>query len=222
MNKKVNLLLLVFLGVFNIIVFSTTTEFTTAFWVSYFFIHFSYLMLIISCLTLVKVNSRVVFGYPLIYLSYIYFIVTLIIGSIFMTLKNLSFNSAFVPQIIITGFYIFAYISNLIANEVSISDEEARNGNVLYIKSISSELNMLVSQVSDTLLKKKIENLYDAVRSSQAKSHASVTGVENKIVIKVEELKCQINNKNFTKANIIINDINYLLSERNNRIKLIR
>lgn len=53
-----------FLVIFNVVVFLTTSEFTVAFWVSYGFIHFAYLMLVISCSAMPKAKMRLYWDIP--------------------------------------------------------------------------------------------------------------------------------------------------------------
>ena len=215
-------LILVFLVIFNVVVFLTTSEFTVAFWVSYGFIHFAYLMLVISCSAMPKAKNAVVLGYPMIYLSFVYFVAAFIVGLIFMLFKNASFNLAFIPQLIIAGVYAFLYISNMLANESTMGNESKEQDEIFYVKTAAAEISQIMNQPGDISLKKKLEKLYDSIRSSQVKSHPALAGIEYNIIIKIEELKEKVNSNDYTAANSIIDSLLNLLNERNNKISLMR
>lgn len=222
MNRNTNYLWisfwLVFIVVFNIIVFLIISSFTIAFWISYCFIHFAYLMLIVSTSSMPKVKNSIVLGFPMIYLSYLYFIGAFIIGVICMIHKDVGFKIAFIPQLIIAGIYAVSYIPSLIANESTSANERQSQEDILYIKDATMEINQLMSQVTDVLLKKKLEKLYDTIRSSQVKSHPTVSGIELNIMIKFEELKERVYSNDYTSVSLIIDSINKLISERNMKI----
>lgn len=222
MNKKLNLLWillsLVFVVVFNVIIFLINTTFTTAFWVSYGFIHFSYFMLVLSSLTLPKAKNSLILGYPLIYLSYLYFVCAFIIGLVFMYFKNVSFTISFIPQLIIGGLFVQAYISNLIFNVKTINKEQESEYYIHYIKHATSEISLLMDQSTDIVLRKRIEKLYDSFRSSQVKSHPIIYGLEENIIQYIQILKQNINKNDYAVSNEVIDTIYRLLLERNKKI----
>jgi hypothetical protein len=223
MKKKVNILWivlhLVFIVVFNIIVFLINSVFTSTFWVSYGFIHFSYLMLVLSTTKWLKVKNSVVLGYPTIYLSYLYFIVSFIVSVIFMCFKNVDFLISFIPQLVITGLYTIVYVSNLLANEYTVSNQKERQQNIMYIKNAALQIELLISQSTDTLFKKKLEKLYDSFRSSQVKSHPALAGIEEEIMLRIKDLNGRVHSNEYLEANHVMDAISRLLSDRNSRMK---
>lgn len=213
---------LIFVGAFNIAVFLAVQTFTATFWASYGFIHFSYLMLVVSFSTIPKVKGSVVFGYPLIYISWTYFVVELIAGIIFMVFKDFNFTAAFIIQLIFASLYGMAYIPNRIANDISAAADAIRGEEILYIKNAASELNSLISQAEDTAFKKKLEKLYDEIRSSQVKSYPALAGIENHIIMQIEDLKERVLAGDYINADGIINDLLKLVFERNSKIAMLR
>ncbi|CAG7653998.1 hypothetical protein PAECIP111802_05646 [Paenibacillus allorhizosphaerae] len=222
MRKRINslwiVLSLVFVVILNIIIFLINTNFTTTFWVSYGFIHFAYLMLVISSSSMPKAKNELVFGYPLIYVSSLYFICAFLIGSIFIYFKNASFISSFIPQLIIAGLYVQAYISNIIINEKTISNEIESQYHISYIKNAASELSLLMVQSTDPIVKKKLEKLYDSFRSSQVKSYPSLFEIEERIKQHLQILKANLQTNDYSEVNHVIETINGLLMERNGKI----
>ena len=109
---------LIFLVVFNTVFFvAGGFDHPASVWISYGFIHFSYLMVIITPFLIRKSSSAAVFGFSLYSISSAYFLLEFVVGLIFILIKSDSFKAALVVQIIIAGFYGVLLISNLIANE---------------------------------------------------------------------------------------------------------
>ena len=109
---------LIFLAVFNTVFFvAGGFHHPASVWISYGFIHFSYLMVIITPFLIRKSSSAAVFGFSLYSVSYSYFLLEFVVGLIFVLIKSDSFKAALVIQIIIAGLYGVLLISNLIANE---------------------------------------------------------------------------------------------------------
>jgi len=225
MEKKTNILQialsLIFIVLFNVILFLTTKEHSIAFWISYGFIHFSYFMLLISIATVPKVKGSAVFGFPLIYISWFYFLVTFFVGLIFMFFKYVSVNLALIPQLIIASFFAFSYITHLLANDHSIKSEKESREQIFYAKSIASELKLLLPSVHDPLVRKRIENLYDTMNSSQIKSYPALAEIENHILSKVEDLKRSIQEQDNTEIEKLRNIILGLIAQRNSKIQMI-
>jgi len=226
MNKKASLLWIglssIFVVVFNVVVFQLNSTYTDAFWVSYGFIHLAYLMLVLSVATMLKVKNSEVLGYPLIFLTSLYFVGSFIVGIIFMVFKHVGFTMSFIPQVFLAGLYAFVYLLKTITNKHTISDERASQAAVLYIKEAASELNMLMRQTTDAVLKKKIEKLNDAVRNSQVKSHPTLAIMEQVILRDIQELKENVSDLDNLAANSTIDRINGRLAERNTRISNLR
>ncbi|WP_438445111.1 hypothetical protein [Gorillibacterium sp. sgz5001074] len=222
MNKKINILWIllssIFVIVFNAVIFLIMKEFTTAFWVSYGFIHFAYLMFVLSTITMPKVKSSLVFGYPLIYLSFLYFIGAFFIGLVFIYFKNASFNASFIPQLIIAGLYALAYMTSLIFTEKAIHKEQESKYYSNYIKDASAELRLLMEQTTDAMLKKNLEKLYDTCRSSQVKSHPTLYGLEEVIAQNIQLLKGFVTKNEKAESAELIDTISMQLLERNRKI----
>lgn len=227
MDKKWNLLKialsLIFIVLFNLILFLTTKEQSMAFWISYGFIHFSYFMLLISIATIPNVKGTVVFGFPLVYIFWCYFVVTFFVGLIIMCFKDASVNLALIPQLIITAIFVFIYISHFLANSHTIHSECITVESVGYIKRIASDLKVLLATIKDLTLRKRIEELYDAINSSQVSSSLQLADIENDISAKVEALSRLINNHgNKDEVESLRLEILSMITRRNHEIKMIK
>ena len=121
MNKKRTLWILldlVFLIVFNVVFFvAGGTEHSASVWISYGFIHFAYIMLLITPFLIRKSTNTAVLGFPLYSISSAYFIVVFVVGLIFIFTHPDSYKAALIVQVIIAGIYAVMLISHMIANE---------------------------------------------------------------------------------------------------------
>ena len=88
MNKKSVLWILldlVFLIVFNIVFFVMGgAQHPASVWISYGFIHFAYIMLVVTPFLIRKSSSAAVFGFSLYSISSAYFFAAFIVGVIFI------------------------------------------------------------------------------------------------------------------------------------------
>ena len=144
MNKKSILWIildLIFLVVFNTIFFAAGgSDRTASVWISYGFIHFAYLMVIITPFLIRESSSSAVFGFSLYAISSTYFLVELFVGLIFILLKSENHKSALIVQVLIAGVYAVLLLSHLIANEHTADSVERHEEEVSYIKTAASRV----------------------------------------------------------------------------------
>ena len=161
MNKKNVLWLLldlVFLVIFNVVFFVLGgTEHPASVWISYGFIHFSYIMLLITPKLIRKSSSSAVFGFSLYSISSAYFLIAFIVGVIFVFVRSESYKVSLVSQVIIAGLYLIMLISHMIANEHTADSIERHEMELQYVKESSAKIKGIMGSVEDRKLKKQIE-----------------------------------------------------------------
>ena len=192
--KKTNILWIIlnsiFLIIFNTLFFMLGgTEHKASVWMSYVFIHFAYLMLILTPMLVRKGKSRAVFGFSLYSISTGYFLLQLVTGIVFMLIALDSINVPLMVQLCLAGLYGILLIVNMIANERTAEAEEKRQRQVSYIKDSAIRLKGVLDKVQDKNAKKRVEKLYDALYSSPVKSHPELAQVENHIMHSISELE---------------------------------
>lgn len=223
MNKKSILYILLdlfFLVVFNTVFFvAGGTEHPASVWISYGFIHFSYLMILVTPFLIRKSSSAAVFGFSLYSISSTYFFVEFIAGLIFIFISSESYKPALVVQIVIAGIYAILLLSHLIANESTADSIERHEDEVAYIKNAASKVKLLVGKATDKKANKEIEKAYDLLHSSPTRSNSSVKSIESDILDKIEELKNAVNTDNSTSIISLCKEIIRLTEERNSIIK---
>lgn len=224
MNKKSTLWIildLIFLAVFNTVFFvAGGSEHTASAWLSYGFIHFSYIMVIITPLLTRKSSSADVFGFSLYSISSTYFIVEFIIGLIFIFINSESYKSALIVQIIIAGIYGILLISHLIANETTADNIERNEYEVAYIKNAASKVKSYMGKSNNRNVNREIEKLYDLLHSSPTKSNVTVRSLEIEISNKIatfEDIMLSSNQENII---TLCGEITLLVEERNRKLRM--
>ena len=222
--KKKNILWIlldiVFLAVFNTVFFMVGgTDHPASAWISYGFIHFSYLMILVTPFLIRKSSSQAVFGFSLYSVSAVYFFVEFIVGLVFIFIGSESYKTSLVVQVIISGIYAVMLISNLIANEYTADSVEQHEDEVAYIKNAASRVKMLMGKASDKKANKEIERAYDLLHSSPSKSNNAVAPLESAILRAIYELESAVSSKDedaiFSKSREIIS----LAETRNDELK---
>lgn len=224
MKKKTALWILldlVFLLVFNVVFFVAEGEkHLASVWIAYAFIHFAYLMVLVTPYLIRKSSSAAVFGFALYSVSSIYFLIQLAVGIVFICLKQESIKVSLITQIVIAGIYALILISNLIANESTAASLEKHEAEVGYIKESSSRVHSLIDKVGDKRADKAIEKTYDLLHASPAKTSSSVQSLEREILSLTWELESAVFEKDVDGVIAAAEAINTKAEERNRRLKM--
>ncbi len=224
MNKKNVLWLLldlVFLVIFNVVFFVLGgTEHPASVWISYGFIHFSYIMLMITPKLIRKSSSSAVFGFSLYSISSAYFLIAFIVGVIFVFVRSESYKVSLVSQVIIAGLYLIMLISHMIANEHTADSIERHEMELQYVKESSAKIKGIMGSVEDRKLKKQIEKAYDLIHGSQTKSNNAARDYELTVMDLLEVLEQNIKRNDLVAASTTLDKIIKNAEERNRRVRL--
>lgn len=225
MNKKSVLFILldlVFLAVFNLVFFVVGgAEHVASVWIAYGFIHFAYIMVLVTSFMIRKgSSSSALFGMTLYGVSATYFFVEFITGLIFVFVASESYKASLVIQAIIAGIYAVILLANLIANEHTADNVAKHEAEVAYIKNIATELKALIGKSSDKKADKEIEKAYDVVHASPTKSSVAVQEIEKRIYCVVSELRDAVKHDDAAQIIVIAQEIVELTEERNRNLRL--
>jgi len=190
-------------------------------WISYGFIHFAYLMLLLMPKLIRKGKSVAVFGASLYLVSAVYFFVAFATGIAFILNSPDSYKTAFSVQLCLAGLYSIVLISNTIANVYTADSEEMRQYQVEYVKAASAKLKSLLEVVSDKEAKKKIEKIYDALYASPVKSHLDLAQVESQILMSINKLDNAVSIKNKDDIISLSDSLLIAVNERNRQLKML-
>lgn len=215
------LLDLVFLAVFNTVFFVLGgSAHPASVWISYGFIHLSYLMIIATSLLVRKSSSQAVFGFSLYSVSAAYFFAEFIVGLAFIFAGSESYKTALLIQVIIAGIYAVILLSNLLANEHTADSVERREVEVEYIKNVASRVKILADKATDKKANREIEKAYDVLSSSPSRTLAAAKSLEEEIKYKITELEKAVAADETAAIIAIADEIVALTKERNRIIKL--
>lgn len=120
MKKKSLCLVLIYailLACFNVVFFLNITEPVPQTWISYGFITFAFLMMIMNPLFIGKSKSVYLFTVVNTGISFLYFIATIIVGLIAFIAKTFSIKILLTLFIILTAIYLVILLSMLIVSE---------------------------------------------------------------------------------------------------------
>ena len=212
----------IFLIVFNIYFFLLKgAKQEESVWISYISIHLAYFMLLTSPYFVRKGNRAIDYAEPLFTISSIYFIVSFVAGVTFIIIALPTFTVALLVQVTIAAIYFIILLINLIANEHTADNVERHEKELFFVKGASSTLSSVMNKLSDSLLKKKIEKVYDLIHSSPVKSSPAVFEIEHKIINSIFVLEENIQNGSHQNIELVISEIYKLTEERNRQLKLL-
>lgn len=224
MNRKSILYLLldfVFLAVFNTVFFAVGgTEHCASVWISYGFIHASYLMVLAAPFLVRTSSSRAVFRFSLHSVSAAYFFVEFLVGLVFICAGSESYKASLVVQVVIAGIYAVMLISNLIANEYTADSVERHEDEVAYLKNAASRVKTLVGTASDKKANREIEKVYDVLHASPSRSAAGVKLLEEEIDNKVSNLEDAVAADDTEAIITIAGEVVAMVAERNRKLRL--
>ena len=222
MNKKMILWIilgLIFLLVFNTIFFSLGgTEHPVSVWISYVFIHLSYLLLFATPILTRKSSRSDIFGISIASISSVYFFAAFVLGIVFIILQQESYKVTLVAQVILTGAYAIILTLILLANEYTASSLEQQEANLQYVKEGSARLKRLEKRATDKAVKKKLGQAYDLIHASPAKSDESVQHMEAEIFSFIALLESELEAGDQSMA--ALDRIIELAGARNHQLKI--
>lgn len=212
---------LIFIVLFNTIFFLIGgADHPASVWISYGFIHFSYLMVLIAPVITRKNFSTAILGASLSVISTIYFWVELFVGTILILISSEAYKPTLIIQIIILCIYAAFSFPILIANKDTSDAIERQQYEVTYIKDTASRVKLLINKVSNHQTSKELEKVYDLLHSSPGRSSIAVKPIEDAIRNKITDLENAVSNNRTEAISYISNEIIALAEERNRRLKL--
>ena len=223
MNRKSALwvvLELIFLIVFNVVFFMTVgIRSEASVWISYGFIHVTYIMLMLTPVLTKKTSNSVILGLPLLAVSATWFLVELVVGLIFILAHPRSYKACLLIQIVIAGIYAAALVANLLANEYTADNIECHEKELRYVKDASARLKGIMDSTKDRAMRRKVERLFDLLHSSPVRSDNAVRNYEITVMELIDVLDDCIGRDDYEAAESVIREIERNASERNRQIK---
>ncbi|MGN0606017.1 MAG: hypothetical protein ACI4JM_05805 [Oscillospiraceae bacterium] len=220
----------VMFAVFQIICFITPSEinglskFGGAFWSGYIFITLAFIGNILCTYNAFKTENTKKFFYniPLVSISYTGIVTMLIFGSAFMIIPSFpNWLGGVICLLILVG-NILAVIKASAAGDIVSGIDDKIKANTLFIKSLTADAQSLISLSKSAESKTECQKIYEAVRYSDPVSNEALAGIELQITIKFAELKKAVSNDENDKIKTLVNEMEILISARNNKCKILK
>lgn len=214
-------ILSIFLIIFNLLffLFGDIANNHNSLWISYGFIHFSYLIFVLSIFTNKKGSGKNGYEASTVFITWKYFVIELIVGCVFIFLNLEGIAIALSSQSILAAIFVILWLSNLLANEHTADSMARQDQEISYIKDCSYKLRLLSQNSADLSTRKIIDKCYDAVSSSPSKSNRNVYDIEIKILNTISELENAVAADNKESIKTISANLLKIVTERNIKLK---
>lgn len=179
----------IFVIVFLVFFFTLSgTINNTSVWIAFGAILLSYALLIATPFFVRKGSASTDYRRPLFVASLAYFNITFVIGLIVIIAKPEGYTSTLLTNVALFGIYGIFLLINLLANEHTHEQEAEREIELKYVKDAAAELKAMINVPQDKSLCRKIEEAYELISTSPAKSHVSVKSLEESIIQEIADL----------------------------------
>jgi len=190
-------------------------------WVSYGFIHFAYILLLLTPLLVRRGSADYIYSRPLYAVTASYFLIELAAGVTLILKAPDNFVLTILLQVILAAIFIGWLISHLIANEYTAKSVARREVELQYVRESSSQVKSILRQVKDNILAKKVERVYDLIHGSPVKSAPEVHSLEEEIINKINLLENAVRQNESEQIGEMVDRIYNLAEERNRKLKLL-
>ena len=192
---------------------------TGAFWISYAFTVIAFAAQIgiwKNALGREKALKSKFFGFPVVQIGIAYLLIQIIAFAIFMLVPALPVWGAIVACAIIAGVSAVGMVAADIGRGEIERVEAKAQKKAFYIREFQADIELLASGEKDTEIKTMLMQLAGKIRYSDPMSNEQLADLEDKISVKVAELKTAANRAE------IIAELNSLLDERNKKSKILK
>ena len=233
MNKRFKIYIafwLILVAIFNVAVFVTPSEFDGmtkfggAFWSGYIFIMVAFMAQLITAwyIFLEKNIQKLFYKISLIRISWTGLVLTILFGTACMVVPDLPNWVGIVLCFAVVGFNVISIIkANVAADIVSNLDDKIKV-RTLFIKSLTSDVEGLVSRAQSMGVKEECRKVYEKVRYSDPMSNGELSEIENKISDKYSELAKAVEEDNYVTVENTAKEMISLVEDRNRKCKLLK
>lgn len=212
---------LLFIAVFNIIFFLLCgTDNLPSVWLSYGFIHFAYLTIVMLPLFQTKEASFYLTAtlYPF---SITYFILELITGIVFIVLKLDSLLWPLIIQLVLWFLFMLAIFGNAWANESTSQSLETRRQDMYKFQSNRMEIKKLLTYAKSPEIRKSILECYDRLDTSNSRQTAESQTIDMEISEHISSIKRNLMAGQEEQTLPLLNILKGLIEERKVTLKYI-
>lgn len=217
-STKGYIILGILFALVSIVAFAVPTIKTATFWIAYVFTAAAFAAQIFiwnKALGKEELKSKFL-GFPVVHIGIVYAIIQVVAFAVFLFVPTLPAWSAIVVCSVIAGVSAVCMISaDAGHNEIERVEAKVQK-KVLYIRELQVDVELIAAAETDADAKVALTQLAEKIRFSDPMSNEQLADLENKISIKVMELKTATNKVE------IITEIISLLNERNKKCRILK
>lgn len=220
----------ILLAVFNVAVFVSPGEaggyskFGGAFWVGYIFITLAFIGQLICSYFAFKADSLQKFFYnlPLIRISRIGLVLTLILGTLCMAIPNLPNWIGIILCLAVLAFTAISVIKATAAGDIVSGIDEKIESKTSFIKLLTADAEALMSAAKTPELKAEVKKVYEAIRYSDPMSNAALEEINEQIQNQFSVFADAVKAEDFDLASSYSDELIILIDNRNKKCKLLK
>lgn len=218
-STKGYVILVILFVLISIIAFAVPTVKTATFWIAYVFTAAAFAAQIGIWKTALGKEGTLkskFLGFPVVHIGIVYAIIQTVAFAVFLFVPTLPVWSAIVVCSVIASISAVCMISvDAGRNEIERVEAKVQN-KVFYIRELQADIELLADNETNADVKTALTQLAEKIRFSDPMSNEQLADLEDKISIKIEELKT-------TSSQLeIITELNSLLDERNKKCKILK
>ncbi len=232
MKKSIKIYALIWailLAVFNVICFVTPGEiagmskFGGAFWAGYIFITLAFIGQLVCAYMALRTDDKqkLFYNIPVIRISYIGLILTLVFGALCMAIPDLPNWVGIIVCFLVLAFTAIAVIKAKAASDIVGNVDGKIKSQTLFIKSLTVDAENLLDRAKSEEAKSACKKVYDAVRYSDPMSDDALAGIESEIAIKFNQFTT-VANADDKDINTVAEELIVLICDRNKKCKLLK
>ncbi len=216
----------ILLALFNVIAFVSvgwigTGKYTPSFWIGYVFITIAFVGNLLCARAAFKAENlqKLFYNLPLITISYTALIVSFIIGGLCMLISPLPYWVGIIVCAVVLALFALAIVKAKAAGEIVEKIDEKIKTQTAFIKNLTSDAEGLLARAKSDEVRAECKKVYEAVRYSDPISHESLSVIEAKITVKVDEFNSAVGTDDAEKVKEIADEIVVLVGDRNKKCK---
>ena len=203
----------------SVIAFAIPSAKNTAFWISYAFTVIAFAAQIViwkAALGRTESLKSKFLGLPVVHIGIVYLVVQIIAFAVFLSIPTLPSWSAVVACAVIACISTVCMITAAVGrNEIERVSAKVQE-KTFFIKQLQTEVELLADAETDIATKSALTQLAEKIRYSDPMSNEQIADIEDRITVKIGELK------NATDKTNCIVELNSLFDERNRKCKLLK
>lgn len=194
------------------------------FWIAFVFIALAFIGNLGCAYFAFKAENlkKMFLNLPLITVSWSALIAMLVSGSALMLITNCPAWIAAIVCIVVLAFNAIAVIKSVWAADTVNKVDEKVKVQTSYIKNLTVDTESILARAKSEPVKAECKKVYEAVRYSDPMSNETLSVMEAKITVKIDEFSSAVGADDADKAKEIAEEIFILIGDRNKKCKLLK